>query len=93
MADALPDAGPQPIPRPQQIEALSPDQLVAALLRLGMEISVLRDRLATQEALLEQQGVIKPEAIETYVPNAEEQSQRNATRTQLIERLLDDLSS
>jgi len=57
-----------------------------------MEISVLRDRLATQEALLEQHGVIRRHEIEAYNPSDEEQVQRNAARTQLIEHLLQDLA-
>lgn len=92
MSDDRQTAGPQPIVRPQHLEALSPDQLVAALLRLTMEISVLRDRLASQEALLEQNGLIQRQAIETYTPGTEEQGERNAARTQLIEGLLQDLS-
>jgi hypothetical protein len=86
------EPGPQPIVPPQHLDALPPDQLVAALLRLSMEISVLRDRLASQEALLEQNGLIQRQAIETYTPSTEEQGERNAARTQLIERLLHDLS-
>ena len=87
------DAGPQPIPRPSQIKELTPDQLVAALLRLTMEISVLRDRLATQTALLEQHGVFEKDAIENYALSGDELAHRNASRTELIAGLIDDLSS
>jgi hypothetical protein len=92
MTDQLSDAGPQPIPRPTQIDNLTADQLVAALLRLTMEISVLRDRLATQGALLEQHGLLEPQAMENYAPTAEELAARGAARTELIAGLIDDLS-
>jgi len=84
-------AGPQPIERPRQIAELSPDQLVAAILRLTMEISVLRDRLATHEALLAEHGV-SSEAIDAFQPSAEEQKRRAAARLGLIEGVMKDLS-
>ncbi len=92
MTNQLGDAGPQPIPRPNQIENLTADQLVAALLRLTMEISVLRDRISTQSALLEQHGLIERQAIEDFTPTAEELAERSAARTELIAGLIDDLS-
>lgn len=92
MIDQLGDAGPQPIPRPTHLDSLTADQLVAALLRLTMEISVLRDRLATQSALLEHHGVLEQQALENYAPTAEELVERSAARTELIAGLIDDLS-
>lgn len=84
--------GPQPIERPRQIEELTPDQLVAALLRLTMEISVLRDRLATHERLLEAHGLLSPESVDQFQPKPEERERRAAGRTALIESILKDLS-
>ena len=86
------DQGPQPIERPRQIEELSPDQLVAALLRLTMEISVLRDRLATHEALLAEHGLLSAESIDAFEPRAQERQRRSEARIQLIDSLMKDLS-
>jgi len=85
-------SGPQPIERPRQITELNPDQLVAAILRLTMEISVLRDRLATHEQLLAEHGLLSPESIDEFAPNAEERQRRTAVRVSLIDSVLKDLS-
>ena len=89
---ATKDQGPQPIERPRQIDELSPDQLVAALLRLTMEVSVLRDRLATHEALLAEHGLLNPESIDAFEPKADERQQRTQARMQLIDSVMKDLS-
>ena len=83
---------PERLARPNQLTTLTQDQLVAALLRLTMEISVLRDRVDTQERLLVANGIVAADAVETYEPDADVQAQRMRTRTELIERLFADLS-
>jgi hypothetical protein len=83
--------GPQPIERPHQITELDPDQLVAAILRLTMEISVLRDRLATHEQLLADHG-LNAQAIDEFRPSAEERQRRAAARMHLIDSVMKDLS-
>jgi hypothetical protein len=85
------DAGPQPIERPRQIAKLDPDQVVAAMLRLTMEISVLRDRLATHEQLLAKHG-LTAEAINQFEPDAAEKKRRAAARMHLIDSVMKDLS-
>lgn len=84
---------PDPIPleRPQQIESLAPDQMVAVILRLTMEISTLRERLATHEKLLQQAGVFSDEAIDDFQVDAEDKSRRQAERQRLIEGVVSDL--
>ncbi len=84
---------PDPIPleRPQQIESLAPDQMVAVILRLTMEISTLRERLATHEQLLQQAGVFSDEAIDDFQVDAEDKSRRQAERQRLIEGVVSDL--
>ena len=84
--------GPQPIERPRQIDELSPDQLVAALLRLTMEISVLRDRLATHEALLAEHGLLSAASIDAFEPKGEERESRMQARMALIDSVIGDLS-
>jgi hypothetical protein len=84
---------PDPIPleRPQQIESLAPDQMVAVILRLTMEISTLRERLATHEQLLQQAGVFSDAAIDDFQVDAEDKSRRQAERQRLIEGVVSDL--
>ena len=43
--------------RPQFIRNVDMDKVVDALLRLAMEVSVIRDRLDIHEALAEQHGI------------------------------------
>ncbi len=78
--------------RPKQIEHLSHDQVVAALLRLTMEVSVVRDRLATCEALLREHGIFDATAIDQYKASPEEAGERTAERFALIEKIIGDLS-
>lgn len=87
------DNRPFKIDKPTHLETLSADQTVAAMLRLAMEISVLRDRLKTQEQLLIEHNIIDDDAIEQFVPDADDAIERGQSRMQLIERLINDLSS
>lgn len=80
------------LPRPNQLENLSPDKVVAVVLRLAMEISVLRDRLSTYEELLAEHGVLPREDIETFTPSKNEAAARQKARTELIESIINDLS-
>ena len=85
-------ARPHKLPRPRQIQELDPDQLVAAVWRLAMEICVLRDRLGTHEALLAGQNVLSREDIEAYSPSQDEAAARLKARTELIGNIISDLS-
>ncbi len=85
-------ARPHKLPRPRQIRELNPDQLVAVIWRLAMEICVLRDRLGTHEALLAGQNVLSSEDIESYSPSQDETAARLKARTELIENIINDLS-
>jgi predicted nucleic acid-binding Zn-ribbon protein len=77
--------------RPRQIDELSPDQLVAVVLRLTMEISALRERLATNEQLLQQAGIFADNAIDDFKIDAQEKSRRDAERFRLIDNVINDL--
>ena len=83
---------PYKLPRPRQIQDLNPDQLVAVIWRLAMEICVLRDRLGTHEALLAGQNVLSCDDIESYSPSQNETAARLKARTELIENIINDLS-
>lgn len=83
---------PDKLPRPHQLEDLSPDQVVAVVLRLAMEICVLRDRLRTHEQLLGEQNVLSTEDIEQFTPSEDEAAARKYARNKLIESIINDLS-
>lgn len=85
-------ARPLKLPRPRQIEDLTPDQIVAVVLRLAMEICVLRDRLSTHEQLIVEQGQCSHDDIEGFVPSEEESAARQKARIELIEGIINDLS-
>ncbi len=77
----------------QPIEAASLAQLVAVATRLAMEVTVLRDRLATHEALLAKHGLLDAAAIDAYRPEPAEQAARDAAMRRLIEALAGDLGA
>ena len=83
---------PYKLPRRAQLDELSPDQMVAVVMRLAMEISVLRDRLQTHEQLLESRQVLSSEDIEQYTPSKDESESRREARNRLIESIINDLS-
>ncbi|NDE01876.1 MAG: hypothetical protein EBZ91_09040 [Gammaproteobacteria bacterium] len=81
-----PTAGPD-----QPLALANVSQLVAVALRLAMEVSTLRERLRTQQLLLEQAGVLAPGAVEGFIPQGEELQVRLAADRELIEALASDL--
>ncbi len=76
----------------QPLDAASIAQLVAVSLRLAMEVTVLRDRLRSHEALLARQGLLSAEAVDQYEPPAAELAQRSAAARELVTALAADLS-
>lgn len=75
----------------QPLDAASVAQLVAVALRLAMEVSTLRERLLTHEALLAQHGLLAADAVDRYVPSAGEVAQRAAAARSLVEALAADI--
>ena len=78
--------------KPEFLSEPGQDKTVAAILRLAMEISVLRDRIDTHEALAERSGGYKQEDVEAYMPDPERATMRAVRRKSLIESLIHDLS-
>ena len=74
------------------IEQVDMDAVVAALLRLTMEISVLQDRLDTHECLAAKGKPYSPEDVDAFMPTADEEQRRTANRQRLISRLVRDLT-
>ena len=77
----------------QPLEAASIAQLVAVTTRLAMEVTVLRERLATHEALLAQHGILDATAIDAFRPDPAQQAIRDAATKRLIESLAADLGA
>ncbi len=86
------DNRPYKLPRPRQLEELSPDQVVAVVLRLAMEVTVLRDRLRTHEQLLAEKGLLTPQEVEDFSPSKDEADARRQASMTLVENLIGDLS-
>ena len=85
-------ARPEKLARPNQLTTLTQDQLVAALLRLAMEITVLRERLATHEDLLVEHGVLKAGQVDQFEPVGDGLAARKRAASELIDKLMTDLS-
>lgn len=74
------------------IDNVDMDRVVAALLRLTMEVSTLRDRLATHESLASTGKPYSEADVDAYMPTSDEEQSRAAKRQHLISRLVRDLS-
>lgn len=70
--------------RPAFHDQAAIDRLIAMVLALTGEVSVLRDRVATLEALGQKSGWLAPGAVDGYVPELPERQQRERTREQLL---------
>ena len=75
----------------QPLRAVDVSQLVAVAMRLAMEVSALRERLATHEALLAKHGLLDASAVNAYLPDAAETAARAAADRALIEALARDI--
>jgi uncharacterized SAM-dependent methyltransferase len=74
--------------KPQYFADPATDRLHEMVLALTAELSVTRDRLATLEAVLAEQGVIGPELIESHTADADQQLIRHQARQALAARIL-----
>lgn len=64
------------------------DRLIAMVLALTRENSVLRDRLDTLEILAQDAGWLPPGAIDAYVPPLSVRQRRESSREAMIGRVL-----
>ena len=80
------------LPRPHQLQELTPDQVVTVVLRLAMEVCVLRDRVRTHEALLAEHRLLSTRDVDRFQPNEDELDARQNARGELIEKIIGDLS-
>src|SRR6478672_13789473 len=74
--------------RPIYFENPETDKLLAMVLALAEEVSVLRDRLDTVERLDQAKGLLSLAEIETYQPDPQAASEREQQRTAYIARIL-----
>ena len=74
--------------RPRFFDDPEIDRLLAMIMALLGEMSVLRDRLDAHERLAADGKSATPEAVDRFEPDAEAESQRARNRQQLTERVL-----
>jgi hypothetical protein len=73
--------------RPQYLQNTDLDRLMMMLTALVGEVSVLRDRLDTHEALAEAGSLATQQAVEAYVLTLERQATREAKREAMLKRV------
>ncbi|MEH1792987.1 hypothetical protein [Nostoc sp.] len=74
--------------RPVYLENPQTDKLLAIVIALTGEVSVLHERLDTIERLLEIKDVLSPTEIEAYQPDAKVIKEREQWRAEYIARVL-----
>lgn len=74
--------------RPIYFENPDTDKLLAMVLALAEEVSVLRDRLNTVERLAQAKGLLSQAEIEAYRPDAQAATEREQERSAYIARIL-----
>lgn len=74
--------------RPQYFDDPSVDKLLAIVMGLAQEASVLRDRLDTHEKLAEQQIWASLAAVEGYVASDATAVERQVNRDEFVNRIL-----
>lgn len=73
--------------RPNYLSDPTSEKMLAMLVALAGEVSVMRDRMETIERLSEKGGVFSLEDIENYVPSEQEQVVRQNRRAEYLQRI------
>jgi len=73
--------------RPQYFSDPATDKLLATVVALASEVSVVRDRLDTVETLIERQKLFSRDDIETFAPSEEQITARDARRAEYLDRV------
>ncbi len=79
--------------KPAFVEGSNIDGLIAAVIRLTMEVSMIRDRLDIHEAVAERHGVGGEAEVESFEADAALNAKRLARRERLIETIIRDLTA
>jgi len=74
--------------RPTYLSDPTSEKILAMVMALAGEVSVMRDRMETMERLSEKSGIFSAEDIEKYVPSEEEQAAREKRRAEYLQRIL-----
>ena len=74
--------------RPQFFNDPTSDKLLAMVMALAGEVSVMRDRNDTLERLIDAKGLIGKSEIETYRPSKEVIAERDAWRQEYLSHIL-----
>ena len=73
--------------RPTYLSDPTSEKILAMLMALAGEVSVMRDRMETMERLSEKHGVFSLEDIENYVPSEQEQAARKTRRAEYLQHI------
>lgn len=74
--------------RPVYFDEPQLDKLLAIVMALAGEVSVLRERLDTLERLAQAKGILSIEEIEAYQPDEQTAGEREQWRADYIARVL-----
>jgi hypothetical protein len=74
-------------PRPQYFESRDQDRMMIMFVALMAEVMAIRDRLDTDETLLERTGTLSAEAIEAFRPDDVKEEAREAARLAMMRRV------
>jgi len=74
--------------RPYFLQDEQTEQLLSVVLAIAGELAVVRERLDTVERLLDKNGVLRREDIESFRPDAEQAQQRQLWHQEYIARIL-----
>jgi hypothetical protein len=74
--------------RPHFFDDPSIDKVLAMLMALAGEVSVLHDRQDTVERLLEEQGLLRRETIDQYQPSSDVMKERDRWRAIYLQQIL-----
>lgn len=80
-----------PLPEPAYFADPAIDRLMGFVYALSAEVWVLRDKLGRLETVLERSGVLAPEALEQYVPDAAERAANTEDRRAFVAALMQNL--
>lgn len=74
--------------RPQYFSDPAIDKLLWTTITLAQELAVTRDRLDSVERLLIDRKVLKPGAVDAYVPPPQIEAARDTSRAAFVSRIL-----
>jgi hypothetical protein len=73
--------------RPQYFESRDLDSFMIMFVALISEVMAIRDRLDTDEILLEKDGKLSVQAIEAFKPGEDVEQRREEARLQMLRRV------